>query len=159
MYRSEEGRKETVYPMLYSWCNRRDIDGCWWLAKLLRRLVCWRQKLGAWKVRKSNADITHNKSSNPRTGQAIGVGVAVAIEGLKANLTVQSRCFHFLINLSYLSGHSSYTPGSEIHNRAWRQTEYNRAVPIASAIRSPGTYGGSPIRLSARQKSKISFCP
>ena len=24
----EEGRKETVYPMLYSWRNRRDIDGC-----------------------------------------------------------------------------------------------------------------------------------
>ena len=38
---------------------------------------------------------------------------------LKANLTVQSRCFFiFPINLSYLSGHSSYTPGSEIHNRA-----------------------------------------
>ena len=24
----EEGRKETVYPMLYFWRNRRDIDGC-----------------------------------------------------------------------------------------------------------------------------------
>ena len=24
----EEGRKEIVYPMLYSWRNRRDIDGC-----------------------------------------------------------------------------------------------------------------------------------
>ena len=30
-------------------------------------------------------------------------------------------------------------------------------MPIASTIRSPGTYGGNPIRLSARQKSKISF--
>ena len=50
-----------------------------------------------------------------KDGQAIGVGGAV-VECLKANLTVQSRCF--FINLSYLSGHSSYTPGSEIHNRA-----------------------------------------
>ena len=71
------------------------------------------------KLQESNADIRHNKRSNPRTGQAIGVGVAVAIEDLKANLTVQSRCFFiFPINLFYLSGHSSYTPGSEIHNRA-----------------------------------------
>ena len=43
----------------------------------------------------------------------------VAVEDLKANLTVQSRCFFiFPINLSSLSGHSSYTPGSKIHNRA-----------------------------------------
>ena len=28
----EEGRKETVYPMLYSWRDRRDINGCRGLA-------------------------------------------------------------------------------------------------------------------------------
>lgn len=32
----EEGRKETVYPMLYSWRNRRDIDGCRRLAAEMR---------------------------------------------------------------------------------------------------------------------------
>ena len=32
----EEGRKETVYPMLYSWRNRRDIDGCRRLAAGMR---------------------------------------------------------------------------------------------------------------------------
>lgn len=39
MYRNEEdeeGRKETVYPMLYSWRNRRDIDGCRRLAAGMR---------------------------------------------------------------------------------------------------------------------------
>ena len=32
----EEGRKETVYPMLYSWRNRWDIDGCRRLAAGMR---------------------------------------------------------------------------------------------------------------------------
>ena len=74
---------------------------------------------GKWAedIRKNGLRIKDKFS--PRTGQAIGVGVAVAVEDLKANLTVQSRCFFiFPINLSSLSGHSSYTPGSKIHNRA-----------------------------------------
>ena len=36
MHRNEEGRKETVYPMLYAWRNRRDIDGCRRLAAGMR---------------------------------------------------------------------------------------------------------------------------
>ena len=47
------------------------------------------------------ADITHNNSSNPRTGQATDVGVT-AMGGLKANLTVHSRCF-FIFLISFLS--------------------------------------------------------
>lgn len=60
----------------------------------------------------------YNNNSNPCTVQIIGVGVAVIIETMKSKLNVQNYGFFFLsVHRVFQSEYSSYTHGSEIHNR------------------------------------------
>lgn len=60
----------------------------------------------------------YNNNSNPCTVRIIGVGVAVIIEALKAKQNVQQYGFFFLpVHRVFQSEYSSYTHGSEIHNR------------------------------------------
>ena len=60
----------------------------------------------------------YNNSINPCIVQTIGVGVDAVIEAMKAKLNVQCCGFFFLlVHRIFQSEYSSYTHGSEIHNR------------------------------------------